>query len=221
MVSKSQQHPTEICDFFGARLAVAAETEDGRRFAESFVKQMTGGEDRLKGRRMKQDFWDFDVTHKLWISGNHKPRIRGTDDAIWDRVRLVPFTVRFENPDKTLATKLEDELSGILNWALLGCQEWQADGLGDADAVSAATREYRSEQDVLAAFLSECCVVENSAECRQKDLYGAYRNWCEDSGEYAVNNTRFGTALREKGFDKRTSNGTLYRGIRLRCDADF
>src|SRR4029453_16623647 len=84
MATKGPPPPTEICDLYGARFAVANETEQGRKLAEVKIKALTGG-DRLKGRRMREDFWEFAPSHKLWLAGHHKPSIVGTDDAIWDR----------------------------------------------------------------------------------------------------------------------------------------
>ena len=135
-------------------MAIAAETEERRRFAESLVKTLTGGEDKLMGRRMREDFWEFKATHKLWITGNHKPRVSSTDEAIWDRFRIIPFNVRFEKPDRKLPKKLEGELPGILNWALRGCRYWiQEGGLITPTAVKEATVNYRQEMNSIGAFL--------------------------------------------------------------------
>lgn len=176
-------------------MAVAAETEDGRRFAESLVKQLTGGEDRLKGRRMREDFWEFTATHKLWLTGNHKPKVSTSDQAIWDRLRIVPFTIRFENPDRTLAKKLEQELPGILNWALAGCLDWQRDGLPTPSIAERATINYRQEMDSLGAFLDECCHINQTCQIGATALYARYKNWGGDLSKKA-----FGTALAERSF---------------------
>lgn len=221
MVGNGQQHPTETCDLFGVRLAVATETEDGRRFAESHLKKMTGGEDVMKGRRMREDHWTFRATHKIWMSGNHKPRITGTDDAIWDRVRLIPFDVRFADPDKLLAEKLRAELPGILRWAVEGCLAWQAHGLGEPEAVAAAVACYRAESDVLGQFLADRCSLHDGAEVGATAIHKAYEDWCEAIGERPVNQTRFGRQLAERGFAKgRFSHGAdkgkaCWRGIEL------
>src|SRR5262249_22300760 len=149
LVAKKDAHPTERADLFGKRLVVTAEPEQGRRLAEALVKQLTGG-DRIRARRMKENFWEFAPSHKLVLCTNHKPRIRGNDHAIWRRVRLVPFTATFQEhqQDKQLAQKLRAELPGILAWMVRGCLEWQRDGLGLPAVVKAATEEYRSEEDM-------------------------------------------------------------------------
>src|SRR5262245_12321485 len=118
---------------------------------------------------MREDFWEFPPTHKLILCTNHKPKVRGNDHAIWRRLRLVPFVVTFaeEQQDKQLPEKLRAEAEGILAWIVRGCLEWQRQGLGAAGAVDSATREYRSEQDVVSAFIAERCQLgDRSYRCR-------------------------------------------------------
>ena len=226
MSSKWKSHPTEVADLFGARLVVASEVEDDRRLAESFIKTITGGEDTLPARRMREDFWRFKPTHKLWMFGNHKPRVSGRDDAIWTRIRLVPFDVRFNEPDKGLARTLEAELPGILAWAVRGCLDWhKADGLGEPIEVTAATKTYRREEDVIARFIEECCIVGPDEMTMARGLYRAYKFWCAESGEQTpdemMSETMFGremAALQDsmpiKG--RNTKKGKLYQGLRAK-----
>jgi putative DNA primase/helicase len=196
-----ESHPTEVADLFGARLVVATETEAGRRLAENLVKQLTGG-DRLKARFMRQDFFEFGATHKIWLATNNKPVVKGTDYAIWRRIKLVPFTVTIppEERDKSLPDKLLQELPGILAWAVKGCLEWQARGLDEPAEVTAATNAYRDEQDVLGSFISDCCVVQPWAKVSARDLYRAYMKWCEENGEHPLAQRNFGMRLAERGF---------------------
>ena len=203
LLAKHGTHPTELADLFGARFVASTEIEDGRRFAESLVKQLTGG-DRIKVRRMREDFWEFEPTHTVFLAANHKPGVRGTDHAIWRRIKLIPFTVTIEKSkqDEALPEKLRGELSGILEWALQGCLDWQANGLGEPDEVTEATAAYRSEMDVLAAFMEDECVVHEDASVVSSKLYSAYKEWCDDTGEKAETQTRFSTRLAERGFDK-------------------
>ncbi len=218
LVTKHGAHPTELADLFGARLVAAQETEDGRRLAEGLVKQLTGG-DRIKARYMRQDFWEFDPTHKVWLATNHKPEVRGTDHAIWRRIRLIPFDVIIpkEEQDPRLPEKLRSELPGILAWAVEGCLEWQRDGLGEPAEVRAATEGYRAEQDVLAAFFGECCMIREGTWAPFKELYAAYVEWAEDSGERPESKRRFGSRLTERGFEngRGTDNVAVRRGIGL------
>jgi len=130
MVRKGEAHPTERADLHGKRFVSCVEAGEGRRLAEALVKELTGG-DRVRARRMREDFWEFSPSHKIWLAANHKPVVRGTDHAIWRRIKLVPFTVTIPDhqQDRDLPNKLKGELSGILNWAVMGCTEWQAEGL--------------------------------------------------------------------------------------------
>lgn len=216
MVSKSDRHPTERADLFGKRFVAAIETAEGGRLNEVFVKEATGG-DPIRARRMREDFWQFDPTHKIFLATNHKPVIRGTDYAIWRRIKLVPFTVAIPDAeqDKQLPAKLHAELPGILAWAVQGCLVWQRDGLGTPDAVTEATAGYRQEMDVLGAFLAECCVIGDYAQVKASDLYAAYTAWCTTNGEHALVQRNFGIQLSERGLERYTNNGSWWRGVGL------
>jgi putative DNA primase/helicase len=219
MVKGNDAHPTERADLAGKRFVACVEASEGKRLAESLVKELTGG-DKVRARRMREDFWEFDPTHKVWLAANHKPVIRGTDWGIWRRIKLIPFNVAIppEKKDTALQGKLRAELPGILNWALLGCVEWQAEGLGEPQAVSAATSRYRRQQDVLAGFLDECCIVASDARARAGDLLTAYRKW---SGDDRMSQRRLGEALTERGFDTAVVAGYTWRlGIGLTEDHD-
>jgi len=201
----------------GVRLAVTAELDENQRMGEARVKDLTGS-DRIVARHLYREPIEFDPTHKLWIYGNHKPAIRGTDDGIWRRIRLVPFTVTIPNDEKDphLTEKLTRERDGILAWAVRGCLEWQRDGLGLPGAVASATEAYRSESDRLAAFLDECCVVEMWARVGKSELYAAYHTWSQNSGEYPVSKRRLGQQLIERGFDEeRTKRQRNWIGLGL------
>jgi putative DNA primase/helicase len=170
---------------------------------------------------MKAEWFDFAPTHKLWLSTNHKPEIRGTDAAIWRRIRLVPWTVSIPpaEQDKKLPEKLRSELPGILAWIVQGCLEWRRKGLQAPEEVRQATGDYRSEMDVLAAFLEECCILRSDAMASAKNLYIAYKEWCEANGEPVEKQRRFGMRLTERGL-RRQKVGGVYRwyGIGLRHD---
>lgn len=220
LAKKNEAHPTELADLFGRRLVVCMEAEDGRRMAESLVKKLTGG-DRIRARRMREDFWEFAATHKIWLGANHKPQVRGTDHGIWRRIKLIPFTVTISDADqdKDLPEKLLGELPGILNWALQGCMDWQQHGLGEPEAVKEATQEYKSEMDVMGEFIAERCIEGHGLIELASDLYHAYAEWITGRGERPVSQTRFGTQLETRGFqkDRDSSSGKIMRlGIRLR-----
>ena len=222
MADKQRRHPTEQADLFGKRLVVCQETGEGRRFNENLVKQLTGG-DGITARRMHEDFWQFNPTHKLWLSTNHKPEIRGTDFAIWRRIRLIPFNVKFTDDgparkDPEMEAKLTAELPGILAWAIAGCIAWQRIGLNPPAAVTEATAEYQAEMDVLAAWLGECCIVGKRYEVKAADLYRSYVGWCEQSGEFPEKQRKLGMRLTERGFERFSNNGAWWRGVGLQSD---
>ncbi len=213
------RHPTELADLRGARMVATVESGEGRRLHESLIKQMTGG-DAMKARFMFADFFEFEPQFKLWLATNHKPNVRGTDYAIWRRIRLIPFNVTIpENErDPKLVEKLKAELPGILAWAVEGCLDWQKGGLRAPARVIAATELYRAEMDVIARFIKEACVLHPQAEIKATFLYRACKAWCEDNGERYESQTMFGRRLDERGFTKRVSGGVIWAGIRVSED---
>ncbi|MDP8951251.1 MAG: phage/plasmid primase, P4 family, partial [Actinomycetota bacterium] len=160
LIKKYQGVGNDVAALKGARFVSAAEVEKGRRLAESKVKQLTG-RDTVTARFLFGENFDFKPEFKLWLSTNNKPVIQGTDDAIWDRIRLIPFKQRFEGrrADPKLPDKLRAELAGVFAWMVEGCLEWQEHGLEEPETVTEATKQYREEMDTLAAFLDETCVV--------------------------------------------------------------
>lgn len=204
LLVRDNVHPTGIADLQGARLVVTSEIDEGRRLAEATLKRLTGDK-TMKARKMRQDFFEFTATHKLFLHANHRPLIRGTDHAVWRRMRLIPFdvTIAAERRDKALPEKLLAEGAGILRWAVEGCSGWQRDGLGEPAAVQAATAGYKAEMDVLGAFLADSCIVAEFAAVSAENLYRAYTRWCADNGEHAVSQKRLGATLTERGYERR------------------
>jgi len=168
---------------------------------------------------MRQDFFQFDPTHKLWLVANHKPIVKGTDYAIWRRILLIPFdvTISEEEKDPYLPEKLKAETAGILAWAVRGCLEWQRmKGLGIPNTVRDATEVYKMESDTFSLFLEECTVNVEDAKTKASTLYTTYLTWCEKNGERPMNSTQFGRKLGTRGFDKvRTTVGIFYLGVGL------
>jgi putative DNA primase/helicase len=215
MVKNHESHPTERADLFGKRFVCAVETEEGKRLAESLMKQLTG-EDRIRARKMRQDFFEFVPSHKLILAANHKPVIRGRDLATWRRIKLVPFTITIpdEEKDKQLAAKLKAELPGILNWALDGCRLWREYGMVEPDEVRAATSAYQAEQDLVAGFVAECCTVLAVAMVKASLLFEAYVSW---SGDKLMTQKAFGQRIENMGYQKKRGHGgaVFYVGIGL------
>lgn len=202
----------DVARLKGARFVIASEVEEGRKMAESLVKQMTGGE-KITARFMRAEYFEFKPHFKLWIGTNHKPVIRGTDHhAIWRRIKLIPFNVTIPEPerDKELPNKLRKEKAGILNWAVMGCMDWLKDGLGEPEEVVKATGEYRSEMDVLARFISDCCVTNTQKCTKSSELYKKYAEWAREGNEFILSQTKFNAKLIEKGFKKLNRSSGYY-----------
>jgi len=217
--------PNDIARLKGARFVFSSEGEENRRLAEALVKEITGG-DTITARFMRAEWFDFKPEFKLFFATNHRPVIRGTDNAIWKRLHLIPFEERFvENPepgehpiDKDLPAKLRAELPGFLTRMVRGCMEWQQKGLRPPQKVQAATEEYRAEMDVLADWIAECCVVMPNAKAAPTALYESYSKWCVAAGETPMNRRSFSDRLRERGFvADRTGRQRFYKGIGLRA----
>jgi len=217
LAQSSDRPRNDIARLSGARFVTAQEIENGRRFSESTLKQLTG-EDTVTARFLYTENFEFKPSFKLFLAANHKPIIRGTDLAIWRRVCLIPFTVTIpeKEQDKELAAKLRGELPGILNWVLDGCRQWQAIGLKPPKAVTDATAVYRSEMDILGQFLAERCIHSKMFQATAKELYQAYLIWCEEAGDKAISKRAFGLALAERGLIKSKSHSRIiWKGIGL------
>src|SRR5215203_5886395 len=225
LTKRYQGVSNDVAALKGARFVSAAEVEQGRRLAESKVKQLTG-RDTVTARYLFGEPFNFRPEFKLWLSTNNKPVIQGTDDAIWDRIRLILFTQRFdgERQDPKLPEKLRNELAGVLAWMVEGCLEWQEHGLGQPDSVREATDQYRAEMDTLAAFIEDRCVVREDVVAPATPLYKQFQMWCDDAGEKPETQKMFGMRLRERGFVSDKINRGPHKdrkgwfGIGLRAD---
>ncbi|MEC1197638.1 phage/plasmid primase, P4 family, partial [Bacillus paralicheniformis] len=126
----------DIARLDGARFVSAVESEEGQQLSESLVKQITGGE-KMSARFLRQEYFEFTPEFKVFFTTNHKPIVKGSDEGIWRRIRLIPFTVTIpkEKVDKKLPQKLAAEMPGILRWAAEGCLKWQKEGLGEPEAI--------------------------------------------------------------------------------------
>ena len=216
VIKRGEAHPTERAVLYGKRLVIDVESAEGARLNENLVKQLTGS-DRITARRMREDFWEFAPTHTLLLCTNHRPEIRETKNAIWRRIRLVPFTVVIPESEqiKDLPARLRAEYQGILAWCVRGCLDWQTHGLAVPDEVTTATAEYRHDQDLIGSFISEECTVLPQLRAKASQLYERYRAWIERCGEVPVTQKAFGSAMTERGFERFTSNGRWYLGVAL------
>lgn len=218
MVKRSEGIPNDIARLAGVRCVTSIETEEGKRLAEALVKQMTGG-DKLVARFMRREFFQFKPRFKIMLAANHKPRIVGTDWAIWRRVRLVPFTVTIPEKEKDtrLSETLAGEAEGVLAWVIEGARRWYAEGLTLPTEVVAATDEYRAESDTVAGFIESCCRTGDGLKANGGDLLHAYEEWCRDTGERPLPGKSFARNMTAKGFqpDRGAKNKVIRLGIAL------
>jgi putative DNA primase/helicase len=216
MIQRNPGRPrNDLAALRGTRLVKAAEAEHQNSLAEAFVKEITGG-DTVTARFLFEEYFSFKPTFKLWLATNHKPRIHGADEAIWRRIRLIPFRRQFsgEHRDIRLREKLDAELPGIFAWAVEGCLAWQKEGLGRAPAVESATHQYRQECDQVGRFLNERCAWGPEYKTAGKELYKAYLQWCALRAEKPLANNVFVRELGERGIKgKRGRKGVIYRGL--------
>ncbi|WP_245959530.1 phage/plasmid primase, P4 family [Neobacillus piezotolerans] len=214
-VKKSDRVNNDIAALKGARMVAATESEEGARLAESLVKQLTGGEP-VQARFLHQEYFEYVPQFKIFFTTNHKPVIRGNDEGIWRRIRLIPFTVTIPNEklDKDLPEKLRNEMPGILKWMVEGCLKWQKEGLGVPQEVEEATNSYRDEMDTLGNFITDVCVLHPNVKTLAAELYRQYGYWCQDNGEFEITKQKFNRKLEERGFKKgRDGRGIYLTGI--------
>ncbi len=211
----------DLARLHGARVVTTSEASEGKRLNESLVKSLTGG-DTIAARFLYKEAFEFQPQFALWMAANHRPVIRGTDDGIWRRMRLVPFTVQIpaEEVDKALPDALRAELPGILAWAVSGAIQWYRTGLPASAAVDAATNAYREESDTMAPFIEDRCEIGERYTVGATALYTAYSAWSKDAGEHPVSQTVFGRKLTDRGYElSRSGSGHKVRhGLRLRDD---
>jgi putative DNA primase/helicase len=214
IASQSEHHPTDLAGLMGARLVTAVETEDGRRWAESKIKNLTGG-DRIAARFMRQDFFEFTPQFKLVIAGNHRPGLRTVDEAIRRRFHFLPFTVTIPpgERDHQLSEKLREEWPGILQWMIDGCVQWQQQGLNPPDVVRTATEDYMANEDTLGQWIAENTTYGDF--CMLKVLHADYQKWCEAMGErYMLTQSKLGQKLEDRGYERaRTMKARGFSGI--------
>lgn len=212
-----------IAALSGKRMIFATEVGEGGKMAEALIKDLVGG-DTIVGRHLYKGEFDVRPVCKLWMYGNHRPSIRGTDNGIWRRVIEIPFNASFgvtgsPAKDPNLPEKLSAEMLGILNWAIEGAMMVMQSGLEPYPSIVAeAIRQYREDQDVVGSFLKENCEIAPHFEVVFKDLFATYTQWCKEFNQYQYSANKFGRILMERGYTKRingASNALLYTGLRM------
>lgn len=214
--SKHDRHPTELAALKGARLVTASETERDRFWAESRIKQLTGG-DKVRARFMRQDEFEFKPQFQLVIIGNHKPRIRSVDDAMRRRLNLINFMHKPVKANPNLEAELLEESPSILRWMIDGCLDWQKNGLIRPQVVIDDTAEYFEEQNLVQRWMDECCEIDPKYSEKASVLYRSWCDFAKMNGEEPCTQTAFGSDLGRLGFpDKRTKTGVIRFGLRLK-----
>lgn len=214
---------SDIARLEGARIVTSSELNEGDRFDESLVKQLTGG-DKILARFLYGSEFEYKPKFKIWMATNHLPIIRGTDDGIWRRIKIIPFNIQIpkEKVDKKLEYKLKAEYTGILNWIVQGAIMWQQEGLEDPEAVRQVIENYRAEMDPLDAFLEECCTTGQNYSIKARDMYNAYHEWAKESEEYKMSLNKFGREMSKKLLRVKKRDGWYYVGLKLKePDSDY
>ena len=207
--SNSDRHTTDLAGLHGARHVGVSETEEGKAWAESKIKSVTGG-DPVSARFMRQDFFEYEPQYKLTIIGNHKPRLRNVDDAARRRLNIVPFIHKPAKVDPYLGDKLKAEWPAILRWAIDGCLDWQKNRLVRPKVVTDATAEYFEDQDSFAQWLEECCDVEIGNRYKtatSDDLFASWSGYARAAGIDASTKIAFGEKLRGANLEPYKNNG--------------
>jgi putative DNA primase/helicase len=215
IASNAERHPSDVAKLHGFRLVVAQETERGRRWDETIIKSMTGG-DKMTARFMRCDFFDFVPKFKLWIVGNHKPRLDNVDEAMRRRMLLVPFTVQIppQERDPELSEKLKGEWPAILRWMISGCLEWQQVGLAPPKIVTDATEEYFDDQDVIKQWLEDCTEDGGPfAFTATGQLFASWKAWCDERNLKPGSGNVLSDVLVGRGFVRKRGAGGV-RGFR-------
>ncbi len=221
IAARGDRHPTDLAMLEGARLVSASETEEGRHWAESRLKQLTGG-DPITARFMRGDFFTYQPEFKLMIVGNHQPVLRNVDEAMRRRFRVVPFTRKPKRIDHDLEEKLFKEAPQILAWAIRGCLEWQEQGLPMPEAVRLATEEYFSDQDLFSDWISERCALGDHRDyATPAELYASWKSYSETAGEHPGTAKRMASRLRALGLEAEQlridgRNSRIWRGVRVK-----
>jgi putative DNA primase/helicase len=208
----------DLAGMVGKRFVVASEGAEGKSLDESVLKQFCGS-DTVTARQLHKEFFEFRPVAKIMLATNHKPVVKGTDEGIWRRMRLIPFLACFtmSNRDPKMEAKLKAEAPAILRWMVQGSQLWKTYGLGMPEAIRDATSQYRSSMDVFQTFLDERCTTERTARVNSQELYENYTNWCGTAGiRIPMKQAGFNQRLEERGFIRQKSGGrNLWTGLKL------
>lgn len=216
----------DIAALRGARCASASEAAEGAKLNEPLIKELTGG-DIIKTRFLYKEYFEFKPQFKIMMAVNSKPEVVGMDEGMWSRIRLIPFVITIPKAarDKHLISKLEAELSGILNWAIAGLKEWREHGLNEPQVILDEIEAYRDEMNLVHRFIGDGTFRKETSVVGATELYECFKLWCEEEGESYLSQKQFGRRMTEMGFvrKRRSIHGqtvTGYLGIELKTKYD-
>lgn len=207
MESKGERHPADLADLALARLVIASESSDGKRWDEQRVKALTG-RDEISARFMRSNFFTFKPQFKILVASNHKPRIRTVDDAWRRRLHLIPFDRKPERPDPLLKDRLKDEYPQILQWMIDGAEWWYREGLTTPAIITEATDEYFREEDLIGLWVDESVDMLPGLTGDRRLLYASYERWCKDMGHGAATIYAMTRWFKSRGCEQDTSKKT-------------
>ena len=212
----------DLAKLHGARFVITSEVDDGQRLSERLMKYLTAGMGEITACRKFENPFEFTATHKLFMDCNYRPEVKGADEAIWSRLKCVPFLQRISKGDpdldKQLLNKILAESEGVLAWAVRGAMRWAKDSdLGDPPEVEAAGAEWRDADDPLKPFFEECCDIHADYWVRCSDFTKAYQQWCRDNNEQQLKSSRLTQRLELKGIKLNRSRRVSDAGKQARC----
>jgi len=222
---QSTTGPNEaLASLYNKRFTAATEVKTTMSLDVALIKRMTGGE-QIRCERKYEHGYNFKPTHKLWLSGNHEPRIFDTTNSIWNRLKYIPFNVKIEDTQRIKGLRnilSRDHAPAILAWLVKGCLLWQRDGLDEPTEVKDAIQTYRDNEDLLHDFIDEVCLIKTSEKILVAELYKAYAKWAEDNDIKPVGKKTFNNLMTEKEFksERGNYNKMIWGGIRLRIVDD-
>jgi putative DNA primase/helicase len=209
LATKSNEHPTGLADLQGSRFVSKMEIDKGKSFNEAMIKRLTGGE-RLKARWMRQDFFEFQPTHKICVGANHRPIIKGNDKGIWRRIPVIPFREEIPMDERVVDYEnvmLRAEGPGIFNWVLEGLADFMNGGLQIPKSMWKETESYKLQMDVLGPFFEEACLLQEDTapgtkiQVEQRVLYQAYVRWLKELSGKPCGYRHFNRLMRERNYE--------------------
>ncbi|NMC34222.1 MAG: hypothetical protein GYA36_17445, partial [Veillonellaceae bacterium] len=187
---------SSLAKLMGTRCVCMNEAEEHQRLSEALIKQLTGG-DTIQACKKFHEPFEFTPQFKLWIRSNEKPVIHGVSEAIWRRIKLIPFIKPIPaeariNRDE-VDERLRAEAGQILTWCIEGAKWWYKSGLMDPAEVKTATQDYRTDMDIVQLFFDECVIEGLNKMISRINLYQAFAYWCREQGiKYVMSADAFG-----------------------------